>query len=81
MFVLEVAMSKASGDFDYLRMSREFLEITSPAERNNLLEVLFAVAAVDGKISNDEFKEVHHIADYLLMSRNKVMEARAKFAS
>lgn len=78
-FVIQVALSEANKDFDYLRMSREFLALTAPDERTNLLDVLFAVANADGKISNEELKEISRIADYLLMSRNRVMEARSKF--
>ena len=79
VFIVEVAMAGTSADFDYLRMSREFLEITQPAERSSFLDILCAVANADGKISDDELREIHHIADYLLMSRNRVMEARSKF--
>jgi len=78
-FVVEVAMAEGGADFDYLRMSREFLEITQPAERASFLDILFAVANADNKISNAELKEIHHIAGYLLMSSNSVMEVHSKF--
>jgi len=78
-FVVEVALAEGSANFDYLRMSREFTEITQPAERASFLDILFAVANADEKISDDELKEIYHIADYLLMSSNRVMEARSKF--
>jgi uncharacterized tellurite resistance protein B-like protein len=79
-FVIEVAMSEVGSNFDYLRMSRELVETTTPAERANLLDVLFAVATADGNISNDELKEIHLIADYLLLSENLVQEAYARIA-
>ena len=72
-------MSEVSKNFDYLRMSRDFYDITTPAERANLLELLFAVANADGQISNDEFNEIRSIADYLLLSSNRVDEAYSKF--
>jgi len=78
-FVVEVAMAEGGADFDYLRMSREFLEITQPTERASFLDILFAVANADNKISNAELKEIHHIAGYLLMSSNSVMEVHSKF--
>ncbi len=56
-------------------MSRELVEMTTPAERVNVLNVLFTVANADGKISNEERREVHNIADYLLLSDNVVAEA------
>jgi uncharacterized tellurite resistance protein B-like protein len=49
-----------------------------PAERANLLELLLAVANADGQISNDEFNEIRTIADYLLLSSNRVNEAYSK---
>jgi uncharacterized tellurite resistance protein B-like protein len=76
--VVEVAMSEVSRNFDYLRMSRDFFDIATPAERADLLELLFAVANADGHISNDEFNEIRTIADYLLLSSNRVNEAYSK---
>jgi uncharacterized tellurite resistance protein B-like protein len=80
-FVAEAAMAEGAGHFDYLRMSREFLETTEPAERINFLDILFAVANADGRISDEELKEINQIADYLLMRRSRVMEAHSKFNS
>ncbi|HJS19920.1 MAG TPA: TerB family tellurite resistance protein, partial [Anaerolineales bacterium] len=79
-FVTEVATSDASADMDYLRMSREFLEVTIPAERANLLDILFAVANADGAITSAERHEIHKIADYLLMSSDSVEAAYSKVA-
>jgi uncharacterized tellurite resistance protein B-like protein len=77
-FVTEVAISEVSSNFDYLRMSREFVEMTTPAERAGVLDVLFTVALVDGQVSDEERREVHNIADYLLLSDNVVAEAHSK---
>jgi len=77
-FVIDVAMSEVSKNFDYLRMSRDFFEISTPAERADLLELLFAVANADGQISQDEFNEIRIIADYLLLSSNRVNEAYSR---
>jgi uncharacterized tellurite resistance protein B-like protein len=79
-FVIEVALSEGGSHFDYLRMSRELVETTTPSERAGLLDVLFAVAAADGNVSNNELKEIHKIADYLLLSENLVQEAHARIA-
>jgi uncharacterized tellurite resistance protein B-like protein len=76
--VIEIATSEVSKNFDYLRMSRDFFDIATPAERADLLELLFAVANADGHISNDEFNEIRTIADYLLLSTNRVNEAYSK---
>ena len=79
-FVTEVALAETQADFDYLRMSREFLEIVAPTERARLLDILFAVANADGKVSSAERQEIRKIADYLLMSSNLVAEAYLKVA-
>jgi uncharacterized tellurite resistance protein B-like protein len=81
LFVIDVAMSEVSKNFDYLRMSRNFYDIATPAERVNLLELLFAVANADGRISSDEFSEIRTIADYLLLSSNRVDEAYSKIVA
>ena len=78
-FVTEVAMAEGATRFDYLRMSREFLATTQPAERINFLDILFAVANADGRISNEELKEINQIADYLLVRRSRVVDAHSKF--
>ena len=78
-FVIDVALSEVSKNFDYLRMTRDFFEISTPDERANLLELLFAVANADGQISHDEFNEIRTIADYLLLSSNRVNEAYSRF--
>lgn len=77
-FVITVAMSEVARNFDYLRMTREFLELAAPGERGNLLDVLFVVANADGKVSTEELKELRNIADYLLLSDNRVNEAQSK---
>jgi uncharacterized tellurite resistance protein B-like protein len=79
-FVTEVAVSEAGSNFDYLRMSREFVETTTPAERAGVLDVLFAVANADGRVSREELTEIHNIADYLLLSENAVDQAHSKIA-
>jgi uncharacterized tellurite resistance protein B-like protein len=72
IFVRECAISDVCKDFDYLRMSREFIELTTHDERVNLLELLFAVANADGIVSNSELQEITYIADYLLLSHDRV---------
>jgi uncharacterized tellurite resistance protein B-like protein len=80
-FVMDCAMADVSRDFDYLRMTREFTELTTAAERNLLLDLLFAVANADGHVSNEELLEITYIADYLLMSLDRVNKAFLKATS
>jgi uncharacterized tellurite resistance protein B-like protein len=80
-FVMECAIADVSKDFDYLRMTREFTELTTPAERNKLLELLFAVANADGHVSNEEMLEITYLADYFLLSLARVNQAFLKVTS
>ena len=80
LFVTECALADVSRDFDYLRMTREFTELTTAAERNNLLDLLFAVAYADGEVSNEELLEITYIADYLLIRLDRVNQALLKVA-
>jgi uncharacterized tellurite resistance protein B-like protein len=77
-FVMQCAIADVSRDFDYLRMTREFTELTSPAERNQLLELLFAVANADGHVSREEHLEIKYMADYFLLSPDRVNKAFMK---
>jgi uncharacterized tellurite resistance protein B-like protein len=53
-------------------MAREFSELTTSDERGKLLELLFAVANADGIVSSSELQEITYIADYLLLSHDRV---------
>lgn len=77
-FVQDCALADVSRDFDYLRMTREFTELTTAAERNNLLELLFEVANADGQVSNAELLEITYLADYLLIRLDRVNKAFLK---
>ena len=80
VFVMECAIADVSRDFDYLRLSRELTELTTAAERNNLLDLLFAVAKADGEVSNEELLEITYMSDYLLLRLDRVNEAFLKVA-
>jgi uncharacterized tellurite resistance protein B-like protein len=72
IFVMECATADVCKDFDYLRMAREFMELTTGAERADVLDFLFAIAKADGAVSNNELLEITFIADYLLLSIDRV---------
>ena len=77
-FVMQCAIADVSRDFDYLRLTREFTELTTPAERNKLVELLFAVANADGQVSDEELQEITYLADYFLLSSDRVNKALLK---
>jgi uncharacterized tellurite resistance protein B-like protein len=78
VFVMQCAIADVSRDFDYLRMTREFTELTTAAERNKLLELLFVIANADGEVSNEELLEITYLADYFLLSLDRVNKALLK---
>jgi uncharacterized tellurite resistance protein B-like protein len=78
MFVMICTVADVSKDFDYLRMTREFTELTTPAERNKLLELLFTVANADGQVSTEEMLEITYLADYFLLSHARMKQAFLK---
>ena len=78
---MQCALADVSRDFDYLRMTRQFAELTTPAERNNLLEILFTIADADGHVSDEEMLEITYLADYFLLSTDRVNQAFLKVTS
>ncbi len=74
--VVEIAKSQArllGGTENYV-VTREFREISTPEQRGQLLQCLYAVAAADGTISSIESSEIVGIAEELGFTR---MEANA----
>ena len=58
LFVMQCAIADVSKDFDFLRPTREFTELTTHTERNKLLELFFALAKADRHISEEEMLEI-----------------------
>jgi uncharacterized tellurite resistance protein B-like protein len=76
--VIEVAVSEISKDLDYYRLSREFFESTSEPERVCFLDVLYAVADGDGRVSFEEIEEIRTIANMLKLTHQQFIDAKLK---
>ena len=76
--VVEVSVSEISKDLDYYRLSREFFESTTEAERLCFLDVLFAVADGDGRVSYEEIEEIRMIANMLKLTHKQFIDAKLK---
>ena len=76
--VAEIAVSEIGKGLDYYRMSRQFFESTSEAERVHFLDVLFAVAAGDGGVSYLEIEEIRTIALVLKLTHKQFIAAKLK---
>ena len=75
-FVAEVAVSEIGPDMDYYRLSREFFEGTTEKERASFIEVLFQVAAADGRASNEEIEEIRSISNSLRLTHKAFINAK-----
>ncbi|MGD2158663.1 MAG: TerB family tellurite resistance protein [Anaerolineales bacterium] len=76
--VAEIAVSAVTRGLDYHRMSRQFFESTSEAERVKFLDVLFAVADGDGTVTQMEIEEIRTIATVLKLSHRQFIDAKLK---
>jgi uncharacterized tellurite resistance protein B-like protein len=77
-FVAGVAVSETASLLDRYRLARRFADACGYRERAEFLEVLFAVAAADGKATVDEIEEIRAIAQSLKLSHEDFIEAKLK---
>ena len=59
---------------------REFREISSPAERRQLLDCMFAVSAADDSISSAEESQIRQIASELGFTHREFVTARLAYS-
>jgi uncharacterized tellurite resistance protein B-like protein len=76
--VAEAALSEISKGMDYFRLTRQFFELTSEAERVGFLDVLFAVTAADGGTTFEEIEEIRSIANVLKLTHQQFIDAKLK---
>lgn len=76
VFITEVATAQMSAIQDVFRMQREFATITSEAERESFIEVLFLVAGADGSVTIDEIEEIRRMANGLNLSHPQFIAAK-----
>lgn len=79
--VAEVAVSETSKGLDIYRLSREFFETTTAEQRVRFLDVLFAVADGDGRVSYEETEEIRLIAKMLKLTHRQFIDAKLKILS
>ena len=81
VLAVEIAKSQArvlGGTENYV-VTREFRRISSPTQRSQLLECLYAVAAADGAISSIESQEIRSIAEELGFTRDEANALRSQY--
>ena len=77
-FVAGVAISETASLLDEYRLARDFASACTYEERAEFLDVLFAVAAADGKASYDEIEEIRQIAGALKLAHKEFIDAKLK---
>lgn len=76
LFVAGVAASEIADDLDLYRLTREFYEATDRDQRLHFLEVLFQVAAADGRATHEEIEEIRRITRTLKLSHRNFIDAK-----
>jgi uncharacterized tellurite resistance protein B-like protein len=82
VLVVEIAKSqnRLFGGTENFLVTREFAEISTPDQRQELLDCLFAVSAADESISSVEESQIRQIASELGFSHREYVEARSVYS-
>ncbi|MBV7334615.1 TerB family tellurite resistance protein [Chloroflexi bacterium TSY] len=78
LFVAQVAVSEVSPDMDFLQLTREIVTNITPETGAQLLDLLFAVADADGKVTHQESEEIYNIAYNLNLTHKQFIDAKVK---
>ncbi|MEI7644102.1 MAG: TerB family tellurite resistance protein [Chloroflexales bacterium] len=76
--VTEVALAESAADLDYFQLTKEFAASASEDQRARLLDALFAVAAADGEISNEESAEISRITASINLAHSHFVAAKRR---
>lgn len=77
-FLVDVATAQLPADLDSFRLADEFAAVSDFDERGQLVDALFAIAAADGAINNDEIEAIRVIANSMVLTHERFIEAKLK---
>ena len=79
--VVEIAKSQArmTGGTDNYTVTREFRRVSTHAQRLQLLDCLYAVAAADDTVTNLESTEIAAIAEELGLAQSDLVSVRSRY--
>jgi uncharacterized tellurite resistance protein B-like protein len=77
-FLVDVAMSQQPADLDGFRLADGFAAVSDYDERAQLVDSLFAIAAADGAVNNDEIETIRTVANTLVVTHERFIEAKLK---
>jgi uncharacterized tellurite resistance protein B-like protein len=67
-FLVDVAASQLPADLDGFRLADAFAAVSDYDERGQLVDALFAIAAADGSINNDEIETIRGLANAMVLT-------------
>lgn len=78
ILVVQIAKSqnRLFGHTENFLVTREFVQVSTPTQRQELLDCLFAVSAADDSITSAEEAQIRQIASELGFSHRQFVEAR-----
>lgn len=79
VWLANLCFGRVLGDLDLVRVCRSFYDITKPAERLELLKVLFEIAVADRSLTEDELREILDIAANLKISQGDFQAVYEQF--
>ena len=77
-FVAQVAVSEIAPTMDTVRLVRDVSSSVPPEKADALLDTLFAVAAADGFVTNEEMDVIYSIARSLGLSHRTFIDAKLR---
>jgi uncharacterized tellurite resistance protein B-like protein len=77
-FLVDVAVSQQPADLDSFRLADGFAAVSDYDERGQLVDALFAIAAADGAVNNDEVETIRGMANALVLTHERFIEAKLK---
>ncbi len=77
-FLVEVATSQQPSELDGFRLADGFAQVSDYDERGQLVDALFAIAAADGGVNNDEVETIRSLANALVLTHERFIEAKLK---
>jgi uncharacterized tellurite resistance protein B-like protein len=77
-FLVDVAVSQQPADLDGYRLADGFAAVSNYDERAQLVDSLFAIAAADGALNNDEIETIRTLANTMVVTHERFIEAKLK---
>jgi uncharacterized tellurite resistance protein B-like protein len=77
-FLIDVAVSQQPADLEGFRLADGFAGVSDYDERGQLVDALFAIAASDGAVNNDEIETIRGLANAMVLTHERFIEAKLK---